>query len=191
MKDKLRYQIEFEELVEGNLYTISIINEWLLKYYKCYKRINKINNAMYLHRMDDKLIRLPPICSCSTADEKFLSLYNELDKISKFNLWEAYLKQELYIYRGIKNQPEKVKNWLTKNEYLGAEKYFMFSLDYFGDKDEMENENHLHILFLEDIKYEVFVDRSDFKHTIEFANTFNNIYWELLDEMNVQNLVKN
>lgn len=71
------------------------------------------------------------------------------------------------IYKGIKNQSEKVKEWLAKNEHLGAKKYFMFSLD---------ND------------YGISIDRNDFRYTIEFTNIFNNLYWVLLEELNLKQL---
>lgn len=167
MEDKLQCVIEFEELVEGNLYTIAIINQWLEKYRKYYKRVHDINQAFHLYEIDGQVVRLPPMCEPPTVDEKFLNIYQELDKISKSHLNEDYFKQEIAIYNGIKNEPLKVKRWLKKNETLG--------LNDFGN--EPENGMHIQLYFLKDEQRKVYVDKEDFKYTIEFLETFNELYW--------------
>ncbi len=176
MEDKLQCVIEFEELVEGNLYTISITNKWLEKYRKYYKRVHDINQAFHLYEIDGKVIRLPPMYEPPTVDEKFLNLYKELDKISKFQLKEDYFKQEMAIYKEIKSYPQKVKQWVKKNEKLGSKDYACFLIDYL-DYDTDDKVYHLSVFFLEDDELEVFVDRDDFKYTIEFLEIFNELYW--------------
>ena len=71
------------------------------------------------------------------------------------------------IYKGTKNQPEKVNEWLAKNEHLGVDKYFMFSI---------ETDSGIN------------VDREDFKYTIQFKETFDSIYWDLLEELELEKL---
>ncbi|MCB0476312.1 MAG: hypothetical protein KDC69_11595, partial [Flavobacteriaceae bacterium] len=100
-------------------------------------------------------------------NEKFLEIYDSLNKITDFHKQENYFKQEKAIYKSLKNDPEKVKGWLAKNEHFGANEYLMFSLENDGG---------------------ISVDRNDFRYTIEFINIFNNLYWGLLEELNLKHL---
>ncbi|WP_418510382.1 hypothetical protein [Corallibacter sp.] len=120
-----------------------------------------------MYFIDGKWVRLPDYFDARTPNEKFLKIYDSLNKITDLHKQESYFKQEMAIYKSLKNDSEKVKEWLAKNEYLGAEKYFMFSL---------ENDGGIN------------VDRKDFKYTIQFKETFDSIYWDLLEELELERL---
>src|SRR5690606_7778884 len=159
---------EFESLPSDGTYSLATIEWWLLKYQDEYNRIKEEESKRFMYLIDGKWVRLPDYLDARTPNEKFLHIYETLNIVTEFHKEEDYFKQQMAIYKRIKNDSQKVKEWLAKNEHLGAEKYFMFSLDYFGEEDEMENEIHLHVTFLEDEGRELFVDRNDFKYTIEF-----------------------
>lgn len=180
--------LELESLSPDGIYSLAKIEWWLLKYSDEYKRIRKEESKHFLHSSNGDWVKLPDYIESRTPNEKFIHIYEELNEVSEYHQHEEYFRQEMAIYKEIRNSPDKVREWLAKNEYLGTEKYFMFSMDYFGDEDEMENEIHLQVNFSEDNQRVIFVDRSDFKYTIEFTNTFNNLYWEMLEKLNLKKL---
>ncbi|QYJ68805.1 hypothetical protein [Flavobacterium litorale] len=175
-----------ESLSLDGIYSLDKIEYWLLNYGEDYKRIKNEKSEHFMHFIDGKWIRLPDYIQARTPEEKFLHIYKTLNKVTEQHEHEEYFKKEMAIYKSIKNDHQKVREWLTKNEYLGADRYFMFSLDYFGEEDEMENEIHLRVTFLEDKERVLLIDRKDFQYTIEFTNTFNNNYWNLLEELNLK-----
>lgn len=174
---------DFKELLENNILSISHIEWWLLKYSKVYKNEYKCFYSQYLFELEDgTTVRLPP-CGKKTETEKFLDLYKALDNISQFHRNEKYFEQEVITYLKIKESKKELKAWALKNEELGANKYVCFLLDYL-DYDEDEKVNHLSV-FVPSLKdLDIFVDRQDFKFTIEFLEIFNEIYWvqEILPE---------
>lgn len=179
---------ELESLSADGIYSIHKIEWWLLKYADEYEILKEEESKRFMYFIDGKWVRLPEYLDAKTPNEKFLHIYETLNIVTEFHNEEDYFKQQMAIYKSIKNDSEKVREWLAINEHLGADKYFMFSLEYFGEEDEMENEIHLHVTFLEDREREVFVDRNDFKYTIEFTSIFRNLYWDLLDELDLKKL---
>ncbi|MDN3491271.1 hypothetical protein [Winogradskyella bathintestinalis] len=182
------YIQEFESLSLDGIYSLDKIEYWLLKYGEDYKRIKKEESEHFMHFINGKRIRLPNYIQARIPEEKFLHIYKTLNELTEQHEHEEYFKKEMAIYKNIKNNHQKVREWLAKNEYLGADKYLMFSLDYFGEEDEMENEIHLQVTFLKDKERVLFIDRKDFQYTIEFTNTFNNTYWDLLEELKLDKL---
>lgn len=179
---------ELEPFPSDGTFSVATIELWLLKYQDEYNRIKEEESKRFMYFIEDKWVRLPDYFDARTPNEKFLHIYETLNEVTVKHKHEKYFKKEMAIYKGIKNQPKKVREWLAKNEHFGANEYLMFSLDYFGEEDEMENEIHLHVTFLEDKGRELFIDRKDFQYTIEFTNTFNNAYWGLLEELNLKHL---
>ena len=148
--------------------SIAIIESWLLKYQVEYASIKEEESKRFMYFIDGNWVRLPDYFDSRTPEEKFLHLYDTLETITEFHKEEKYFKQEMAIYKSLKNNPDKVLRWLTKNEHLGANTYFMFSLD------DFEGVN---------------LDRIDFKFTLEFIETFDSIYWELLEELELDKLI--
>ena len=125
--------------------------------------------------MDDgSIVRLPPFGE-PTDQDKFLDLYKALDIICEFHRNEKYFEKELTEYQKIKDSQSDIKNWIAKNEDLGAEKYVCFLVDYL---DYSENAEHLSVYVHSSKDLEIYIDRQDFKNTIEFLEIFNELYWE-------------
>ena len=80
------------------------------------------------------------------------------------------------IYKEIENEPKKVTKWLSKNERLGTEDFVCFFKDYL-DYSSNNDEVHLKLFFLFNDEFDVYVNRKDFKYTIEFLETFDDLYW--------------
>ena len=162
----MEYIEELDSLPDGT-YSLAAIEWWLLKYQDEYNRIKEEESKRFMYFIDGKWVRLPDYFEARTSNEKFLEIYDSLNKITDFHKQENYFKQEMAIYKSLKNNPEKVKEWLAKNEHFGANEYLMFSL---------ENESGINI------------DREDFKYAIQFKETFDSIYWDLLEELELEKL---
>ena len=160
---------------------ITQVEWWLLKYSDFYKKTSDFVYSQHLFKMDDgSIVRLPPFGE-PTDQDKFLDLYNALDTICEFHRNEKYFEQELTEYQKIKDSQSELKNWIAKNEDLGAEKYVCFLVDYL---DYSENAEHLNIYIHSSKELEIYVDRQDFRNTVEFLEIFNELYWvqEILPE---------
>src|SRR5690606_30314374 len=89
---------EFINLSKGKTMSIHRVEWWLLKYSDLYKKTYDFVYSQHLYIDDDgAVIRLPPFGKPTDLD-KFLNLYEALDKISKFHRNEKYFKQELTEY---------------------------------------------------------------------------------------------
>ena len=161
------YIKELESLPSDGTYSLATIEWWLLKYQEEYKRIKEEESKRFMYFIDDNWVRLPDYFDLRTPNERFLKIYDTLNKITDFHKQENYFKQEMAIYKNIKNDHQKVKKWLAKNEHFGAEKYFSFSLE---------------------IDISINLDREDFKYTLEFIESFDKTYWNLLEELNLDTL---
>jgi len=149
------------------IYSIATIKRWLLKYQVEYFNIKEEESKRFMYFIDGNWVRLPDYFNSRTLEEKFLHLYDTLVKIAEFHKEEEYFKQEMAIYKAIQNDFEKVKKWLVKNEHLGANQFFMFSLDGFEG---------------------INLDRLDFQYTLKFIETFDSIYWNLLEDLKLDKL---
>ncbi len=162
------------ELLGKKVLPISKIESWLLKYSDLYKKTYDFVHSQYLFELDDgSIVRLPPLGN-PTDQEIFLDLYEALDTISEFHRNEKYFEQEMVEYHKIKYSQLDLKNWVAKNEDLGANKYICFLVDYL---DYSEDVKHL-IVFVQSLEeLDIYIDRQDFKQTIEFLEIFNDLFW--------------
>jgi hypothetical protein len=113
-------------------------------------------------------------------DDEFLYLYKALHTLSELHRNEEYFENQLNDYSKIKNSPSDIKDWVSKNEDLGANKYVCFLIDYL-DHDE---EEHLNVYIPDSKKLDIYIDHKDFKNTIEFLKIFDELFWvqEILPE---------
>jgi len=154
---------------------ITQVEWWLLKYSDFYKKTSDFVYSQHLFKMDDgSIVRLPPFGE-PTDQDKFLDLYKALDTICEFHRNEKYFEQELTEYQKIKDSQSDLKSWIAKSEDLGAEKYVCFLVDYL---DYSENAEHLSVYVHSSKDLEIYIDRQDFRNTIEFLEIFNELYWE-------------
>lgn len=154
---------------------ISQVEWWLLKYSDFYNETSDFVYSQHLFKMDDgSIVRLPPFGE-PTDQDKFLDLFKALDTICEFHRNEKYFEQELTEYQKIKDSQSDLKSWIAKNEDLGAEKYVCFLVDYL---DYSENAEHLSVYVHTSKDLEIYIDRQDFRNTIEFLEIFNELYWE-------------
>ena len=72
------------------------------------------------------------------------------------------------------NDEVQVKQWIKSNEEVGADECFLFLIEH---HDYNANPVHLVVKNVSLLGYDVFVDRSDFKHLIEFMEIFSDLFW--------------
>lgn len=172
----MNYLNDLQQLKSSGIYTIEKIEFWLLKYSNSYKSIHNFIYSQHLSNLEDgSTVRLPPFTKVS-KEEIFIDLYDALVTISGFHRNEKYFKQEMLAYQKIKNSFSNLRFWTAKNENLGAEKYACFLIDYL-DYAEDEKVEHLSVFVPSLNEFDIYIDRQDFTHTIDFLKTFNELYW--------------
>ena len=161
---------ELESLPSDGIYSLATIEWWLLKYQDEYNRIKEEESKRFMYFIDGKWVRLPDYFDVRTLNEKFLRIYNTLNKISDLHKHENYFKQEIAIYKEIENKPDLVKQWIKNNEKYGPEEYpdIMPYLDY----NKQGEVFRLSVYFSKDDDLKVYIDKVDFKYTIEFLEVF-------------------
>jgi hypothetical protein len=167
---------ELLELSECGVLRMNKIQGWLITHSDLYK---KTYDSVYSQHLftdyDDTTIRLPP-CGEPTYKEIFLSLYESLNGILELHANETYFENEMVEYYKIINSPSDIKTWIVKNEDLGAEQYVCFLIDHL-DYVENGHEEHLSVYIYNSKELRIFIDRQDFKNTIDFIEIFNELYW--------------
>lgn len=156
--------------------SINKVEWWLLKYKGKFEQIKKIENSKNLHIAEDGTILRLPMSFEPNPNDKFLALYKALDELTEFHKFEEYFSKQMIEYSKVKSSQAELKEWLSKNEKLGADKFVCFLIDYL-DYDEDDKVEHLNIFVHSATEIKIFVDREGFKNTIFFLETFNEIYW--------------
>ena len=175
---------ELLQLNKNKIFSINRIEWWLLKYSNFYRQVlDFIESEKEIFELGHRSnVRLPPLKEAtSNSEKKFLILYEALDTVSEFHRYEKYFQQEILKYHKIKYSKSDLKNWVAKNETLGTEKYVCFLIDYL---DYSENPVHLNIYLNTLNELNIYIDRQEFKNTIDFLEIFNELYWvqEILPE---------
>ena len=159
-----------EDLVQFSpIISIPELEWWLLKYSTYYDSI--LNQEQ--PGLEKKYNQLPDVIRI-TEKEKFIEVFNELNSISIFHKREFFFKKELNSYHEIKNSKSKLREWVTKNENLGADEYATFIIDYL---DYSEGPKHLKIFIPSLNELDIYLNRENFKYTINFLEVFKELYW--------------
>ncbi len=167
---------ELLELGDSQVFRLHKIQSWLVNYSDLYKQTYDFVHSQHLYKdYDGSTIRLP-LCCKPNDEEIFLSLYESLNGILELHANETYFEEEMVEYYKIENSPVDTKLWIAKNEDLGAKEYVSFMLDYL-DYDKNDRVYHLKIYIHSSKELEIYIDRQDFKNTIDFLSIFNELYW--------------
>jgi hypothetical protein len=168
---------DFTNLMENSFVTIFKIEWWLLKYSDLYtETYDYVHSHDLIELEDGSKVYLPPNGN-PTDKEIFLDLYNSLNLISEFHRNEKYFEQEMVEYYRIAQSPSDVKNWVAKNEYLGVKKYVCFQVDYLDYDEVIERIEHLNVYVRSLKELDIYVDRHNFKNTIDFIEKFQSLYY--------------
>lgn len=167
---------ELLKLAHNGVLSISKIEWWLLKYTNEYNRVDNIESSKHLHIGDDGTTVRLPITFIPNQNDKFLGLFRALNELTDFHKLENYFGTQMTKFNNIKLSRTEVESWLIKNKRFGTDKFVCFLIDYL-DYDENDEEEHLSVFVHTATELDIFVDRADFKNTIEFLETFNRLYW--------------
>jgi len=173
--------MDWKEITEGfnylhndKIFDIQEINFWIELNRSLYIKENKLLLSKYWHQLSDgQIVRLPPKTE-NIDKNNFLEVYEELEIISEFHTWEKYFKMELSGFDNIRKSRLKLKEWLLKNEKIGSDKFCTFLLDYLDYDDDPD---HLNVYVPSSKSFEIFINKNDFKYTLEFLFNFNKYYW--------------
>lgn len=154
---------------DENLYTILQIKFWLSENIDLYdtSKLNWNNDSCF--------DSLPCYCTLNNDWSKFISLYEALNNLTDCYKIEGYLEKELIKYQNIKDNLPELKNWVGKNEKIGASDLVCFMTDYL---DYSSNPYYLKVTIPKFTELEVFVDIKHFTNTLAFLKIFNKLYWE-------------
>jgi hypothetical protein len=149
---------------------------WLLKYQETYAYLNEEEQSKYVTELKDgSVVRLPPLQKAN-EDQIFLCIYEALNFLSDFHRNEEYFRKELMRYKLISEVDILcLKNWVADNEKIGADDYACFLLDYLDYSDTPEHLN-IFLLYANDLNF--YVNKEDFKYTLDFLEVFQDLYWD-------------
>lgn len=159
---------------QTNIFKIESIKLWLNSYQQAYEELYKKEKSKFWFELKPgEWVRLPPLTP-KNKKTKFLRIYEALKEILEFHENEEYFQKEMLSYYEMKDSNSSLKKWVSKNEKIGSEKYSTFLLDYLDYED---NPNHLKISILGFDEEIVYVNRTDFRYTLQFITVFNQVYW--------------
>lgn len=156
---------EFQNL-SHDYYSINHLYWWTLKHEGLYKQAKETWN------IDSCYGDLPCCCTSNSIESKFISFYDALIEMTALHKYESYFGKELQDFNSVKDDKELIKDWVRKNEQICAEELFLFLIDHL---DYEENAYHPIVNYADS---KLFVNRDDFKNTIEALEIFSLYYWE-------------
>ncbi len=184
---------ELKTLSIDGVFSMDKIELWLMKYEEEYLKIRRIEDDKSTILLNGERVIFPAASEPSGKEGIYLFLYEAIEKLFQLHKRENYFKQEMAIYKAIENVPSEVIEWLIKNEELGAKDYINFLDEYFDYAPKaygLNEKYHLKVYTSTFRDFPVFINRDDFKNTIQFIKTFNGIYSERLTEIKEYKLNK-
>ena len=159
------------------VFSISEINWWLLKfsdYFKVSSARSTANNTIQIN--DGSTVYLPPLSCYENEDDRFISIYKDLDELTQIHKLEDYAKSELLKYNKIKTANQDILQWVSQNEKVYNERLILFFttyLDYsLNDKEIIDL-----LAYRKKEDLDIFVDRKYFKNLIQFTLLFEAHYY--------------
>lgn len=162
----------FENLQHHSVFTFEKLEQWLLNFEADYKDLKYNWHCPKLgcsHKFTGH-------CTCVNPDDiaLFLNLYRQLLEFSLYQNLEDYARSELERYQQVKNNTEKMKQWVIKNESIAVHDCFEFLMNYYSYH---ENPQHLLVADKELLGYQVFVETMAFRNLIQFLQLFDELFW--------------
>ena len=160
------------KFAENDIFEIIYVQSWLSGNERMYLEMAKpylvvCNYRPKTERYD--VFWVEPDVYPSKAHD-FLKVYKALKDINIKHMKESYFEEEMTNYRKeIMCSREKKYDWLKKNEELGMK----ISLEVIVEgRGHPNNPDHLCLIDHPDYSFKIYIDKEDFKHTIDFAETF-------------------
>lgn len=155
---------ELISLSTDSIISIDKVEFWLLKHQDKYNYLKSLREGELL-----------PLSNYARAEDKFVDLFEQLEEVSRYHKFESYCKEQLEIYTSINNDTVKVRKWLGTNEEFYYGQLVHLSIGYL---DYQEKGNHLKVFSHLNKKLEVFVDKKDFRNTIQFLNLYESLQFK-------------
>ena len=177
------------------VYNISEVETWFGENWQKYNWVADLWRCKYC---SNRRRKLPCICIEPDEQWKFLKLYEALDELLRFHRKEAYFKNELIEYNEAKYSDINLKIWAAKNEKFGTDDCVSFSSRYLKEDVDCDKTRSIRVygsseleLFVVNtirekvgrggnktkLDFEVFIQKQDFKNTIEFIKVFDDVFW--------------
>ncbi|MBZ9787594.1 hypothetical protein LB456_09015 [Psychroflexus sp. CAK57W] len=168
---------EFLQLGKDKLYIIAMTEWWLLKHSDLYNKLAIDHRFIVGERFSNTYLRTE--VNKYPNNVRFLEIYDCLDKISKYQRREGFFKNELDIYHKIQHNLTELNLWMKKHYKMWDKSYVLFIVEnlYHGNLDLRENHIKQTIHLPETKFYKFFIDKSDFKSTIEFLFIFEDHFY--------------
>ncbi|WP_026777258.1 hypothetical protein [Polaribacter sp. Hel_I_88] len=184
------------------VYNISEVETWFDENWQKYNWVADLWRCKYC---SNRRRKLPCICKEPDEQWKFLKLYEAIDELLRFHRKETYFKNELIEYNEAKYSDINLKIWAAKNEKIGTDGCVSFSSKYLKEGKDCDKTRSIRVygsseleLFVVNkireqagrggnktkLDFEVFIQKQDFKYTIEFIKVFDDVFWvqEILPE---------
>lgn len=172
------YIPDLKEIVNTHQLSMAQVNAWLVQYHDLHDRACielELSKKDTVHLPNCAEIRSLPFASENPDYLKFISVFEELAKLSDYHKYEAYFSSELASYYKIAKAPDQVQKWLRKNLLLGTDKFLLFAAeytDYEGNEEFGKDACPLSLYFMFMPEANVFINRKDFVHTFAFIEIF-------------------
>ena len=167
------YLGEIEEAIEhlvllkkDGFLSIPHLHWWLRTYKELYQycKANWKNGSCFGE--------LPDSYNLKGELSRFNDLYSALEKITDLYKYEKILKEEIRMLPTVLNDHPALIEWLKKNEKLGTDDFLMFWTEW------LEEDNTLKPFILGWRKLNLKFKAEEWKHTINFLEEFNELYWD-------------
>jgi hypothetical protein len=168
---------QFKLLPVNGIFVLKDLADWVSAYentYNNYVELRRINPTDQLGLFTCCFADIPCVHSEYSEETKFYNFYCSINKLVKLHQYEEYSKEEFITYNSIKNDDIKLKEWVIKNYQLGSEILLCFLVDYL---DYSAESHHLKIYQSSYPEIDILVERNDFASTINFIESFNELFW--------------
>lgn len=181
-------------LDSDKIYTIKEIDSWFNTNWEKYNWISNRWRCKFCPTQKS----IPCICIEPDEQYKFIRLYQALDEVLRFHRKEEYFRQELIEYHNAKYSDINLKIWAAKNEKIGINECTSFKIKFLDTEIDTKEDTPIRVygssaielLVINKIReqigrggsktkldFEIFIQKQDFKYTIEFIKVFNDAFW--------------
>lgn len=116
---------------------------------------------------------LPSSEQLFSTKSKFRSIYEDLANLEKLKSMESIFQQRFVLYKLIKNDPRKFKEWIEHNKEEALESHFDL---WFEWTDHDPEKIKPFILYWQHLN--ISIPYFEFKYTLKVLEIFHNHYWE-------------
>lgn len=139
------------------------ISWWLLKYEYLFK--NSLEEIPFGE--------LPSFQKLNSTDSKFKSLYSDILNLERLKSKESIFHQRFKLYKSIKNDPIKFKEWIQLNKEEALESHFELWFEW-TDLDPEKIKPF--ILYWDHLNISIPI--TEFEYTLKVLEIFHDNYWE-------------